>query len=137
MVTKTKLFLHIYVFQPLKLSANVNNNEPKILGHGKLERCMAPAEQKRLFLECVDTFLSDESTEVLPLSSPALWQQLLTSASAARSSKDPGLPREALLQLVEVRRDPGVWDHGLQPSYSRFLAQAPGPTLTACLLSIL
>merc|ERR1712037_972363 len=58
----------LILVQPLKLSAKTNNNEPKILGHSKLERVVSLEDQKRLFLEAVETFLSEESEALLPLS---------------------------------------------------------------------
>lgn len=115
----------------------MNNNEPKILGHGKLQRSLSPGHQKRLFLECFDTFMGEDAEEVLPLSSPALWKQIFDAATALRTSKEPGVPRESVLLLLEVRRDPLLWDQTLQPSYTRFLRQTPPPSLTACILSIL
>ena len=123
--------------QPLKLSANHNNNEPKILGHGKVERVVGAADQRRIVLEAVDTFLSEESEALLPLSSPALWQQVQEAAERVRSGGGEGEVREAMRKVVEVRRDVKVWEDGVEPVYARFLKQTPAPSLTACLLSIL
>ena len=127
----------IFLSQPLKLSAKTNNNEPKILGHSKLERVVSLEDQRRLFLEAVDTFLSEDSDTFLPLSSPALWQQLQDAAIKLRTKADESEVREAVSKLLEVRRDQKIWEDGIEPCYSRFLKQTPPPSITACLLSIL
>merc|ERR1719266_2331562 len=127
----------LILVQPLKLSAKTNNNEPKILGHSKLERVVSLEDQRRLFLEAVDTFLSEESEALLPLSSPVLWQQLQDAAIKLRTTADESEVREAVSKLLEVRRDQKIWEDGIEPCYSRFLKQTPPPSITACLLSIL
>ena len=125
------------MLQPLKLAAKTNNNEPKILGHSKLERVVSLEDQRRLFLEAVDTFLSEESEALLPLSSPALWQQLQDAAVKLRTKTKENVVREAVAKLLEVRRDQKIWEDGIEPCYARFLKQTPPPSITACLLSIL
>ena len=125
------------MLQPLKLAAKTNNNEPKILGHSKLERMVSLEDQKRLFLEAVDTFLSEESEDLLPLSSPVLWQQLQDAAVKLRTKTEENDVREAVAKLLEVRRDQKIWEDGIEPCYTRFLKQTPPPSITACLLSIL
>jgi len=127
----------LILVQPLKLSAKTNNNEPKILGHSKLERVVSLEDQRRLFLEAVETFLSEESEALLPLSSPVLWQQLQDAAVRLRTKTEEIEVREAVAKLLEVRRDQKVWEDGIEPCYTRFLKQTPPPSITACLLSIL
>jgi len=127
----------LILVQPLKLSAKTNNNEPKILGHSKLERVVSLEDQRRLFLEAVETFLSEESEALLPLSSPVLWQQLQDAAAKLRTKTEEIEVREAVAKLLEVRRDQKVWEDGIEPCYTRFLKQTPPPSITACLLSIL
>lgn len=131
----------LVLVQPLKACGHTNNNEPKILGHGKLHRAASVADQRRLFLECVETFLSEDSEELLPLTSSSLWQEISASVTALRTEKagrnDPEVLRQAVLRILEVRKDPGVWDEGIEPTYIRFVKQAPPPSLTACILSIL
>ena len=104
---------------------------------GKVERVVGAADQRRIVLEAVDTFLSEESEALLPLSSPALWQQVQEAAERVRSGGGEGEVREAMRKVVEVRRDVKVWEDGVEPVYARFLKQTPAPSLTACLLSIL
>merc|ERR1712038_2231604 len=123
----------LILVQPLKLAAKTNNNEPKILGHTKLERVVSLEDQRRLFLDAVDTFLSEESEALLPLSSPALWQQLQDAAIKLRTKADESEVREAVSKLLEVRRDQKIWEDGIEPCYSRFLKQTPPPSITACL----
>ena len=94
-------------------------------------------DQRRLFLEAVETFLSEESEALLPLSSPVLWQQLQDAAVKLRTKTDESEVREAVAKLLEVRRDQKVWEDGIEPCYARFLKQTPPPSITACLLSIL
>jgi len=127
----------LILVQPLKLCAKTNNNEPKILGHSKLERVVSLEDQRRLFLEAVETFLSEESEALLPLSSPVLWQQLQDAAVKLRTKTEEIEVREAVAKLLEVRRDQKVWEDGIEPCYTRFLKQTPPPSITACLLSIL
>ena len=98
---------------------------------------MSLEDQRRLFLEAVDTFLSEDSDTFLPLSSPALWQQLQDAAIKLRTKADESAVREAVSKLLEVRRDQKIWEDGIEPCYSRFLKQTPPPSITACLLSIL
>lgn len=126
----------LVMVQPLKFLAYINNNDLKILGHSKLHGpVITEEEQKRLFLRVVDTFLAEESEALLPLSNQALWADLTATASSIRS----GLPvsKQALAEICEVRRDPGIWDQGIEPTYFRFLKQVPPPSLAACILSIL
>merc|ERR1712233_179338 len=113
----------LILVQPLKLCAKTNNNEPKILGHSKLERVVSLDDQRRLFLEAVETFLSEESEALLPLSSPVLWQQLQDAAVKLRTKTDES----------EVGGDQKVWEDGIEPCYARFLKQTPPPSITACL----
>jgi len=131
----------LVLVQPLKACGHTNNNEPKILGHSKLHRVASVVDQRRLFLECVDTFLSEDSEEVLPLSSSSLWEEIIDSATVLRGEKagrnNPDVLKQAVLKILEVRKDPGIWDEGIEPTYTRFVKQVPSPSLTACILSIL
>ena len=120
---------------PLKICSPLNNNEAPILGHSKIQKTMSEDERKRLFADIFKTFLSEDSDNVLPLSNQALWADLLATFNALQS-KEP-VTTESLNKLLQVRKDPGIWDDGLEPTYMRFLKQAPPPTLAACLLSIL
>jgi len=125
----------LVLIQPLKNCANFNNNHAQILGHSKIHRGLSESDRKRLFVDIFDNFLSEESEDVLPLSNQALWGDLL----ATRNSIKSGLPvsLQSIMEIVLVRKDPGVWDEGIEPAYMRFLAQVPPPTLSACILSIL
>ena len=116
----------LVLIQPLKSCANFNNN------HWDTPRF---TKTKRLFVEIFDTFFSEDSEDVLPLSNQALWGDLLATSNSIKA----GLPvsMESMMEIIHVRKDPGIWDDGLEPTYMRFLKQAPPPTLTACILSIL
>ena len=73
---------------------------------------------------------------MLPLSNQALWADLLATHSSLQ--KKVPVSNESLNEILKVRKDPGIWDDGIEPpSYMRFLKQAPPPTLAACILSIL
>lgn len=96
---------------------------------------MSEDDRKRLFTDIFQTFLSEDSDNVLPLSNQALWADLLATFNALQSKQPVTI--ESLNKILQVRKDPGVWDDGLEPSYMRFLKHAPPPTLAACLLSIL
>jgi len=138
LVDDENILKFLVLVQPLKTCKNVNNNEPKILGHSLIERVVSPSEQRRLFLECVDTFLSEDSEELLPLSSSSLWDEILVlDASLKAGTGDEEVLRQAVHRLLQVRKDPGIWDSGIEPTYIRFLRQVPPPSLTACILSIL
>lgn len=125
----------LVLIQPLKSCANFNNNHAQILGHSKIHHGLTESDRKRLFMDIFDTFLSEDSEDVLPLSNQALWGDLLATSNSIKA----GLPvsMESIIEIIQVRKDPGVWDEGIEPTYMRFLKQAPPPTLTACILSIL
>ena len=125
----------LVLVHPLKICSPLNNNEAPILGHAKIQKTMSEADRKRLFADLFQTFLSEDSDNVLPLSNQALWAELLATFNALQS-KEP-VTTESLNKILQVRKDPGIWDDGLEPTYMRFLKQAPPPTLAACLLSIL
>merc|ERR1712106_532006 len=57
----------IIMIKPLK-TLSLNNNEVKILGHSKLQQgpSITEEEARRLFLTVVETFLSEESEDILP-----------------------------------------------------------------------
>ena len=128
-------FRFLVLCQPLKLSSNVNNNQPQILGHSKIHKTLSEDERKRLFKEIFQAFMSEDSENVLPLSNQALWADLLATYNSLMAKES--VPSDSLNKIVQVRKDPGVWDDGIEPSYARFLKQTPPPTLAACILSIL
>jgi len=125
----------LVLIQPLKSCANFNNNHAQILGHSKIHHALSESDRKRLFVEIFDNFLSEESEDVLPLSNQALWGDLLATSNSIKA----GLPvsMDSIMEITQVRKDPGIWDEGIEPTYMRFLKQAPPPTLAACILSIL
>jgi len=125
----------LVLIQPLKSCANLNNNHAQILGHSKIHHGLTESDRKRLFVDIFDTFLSEESEDVLPVSNQALWADLLATSNSIKAGLSVSM--ESMMEIVQVRKDPGVWDEGIEPTYMRFLKQAPPPTLTACLLSIL
>jgi len=86
-------------------------------------------------LDICETFFSEDSENQVPLSNQHLWMEI----SAMTNSLKAGLPvsEEALDDVIKARKDPAVWDEGLEPKFINFAKQAPGPTLKACLLSIL
>jgi len=125
----------LVLIQPLKICSNINNNQPPILGHDKLHKTISEADKKRLFSDIFQTFLSEDSESMLPLSNQALWADLQATYNALQNKTS--VTNEALNQILQVRRDANIWDEGLEPSYIRFLKQTPPPTLAACILSIL
>ena len=129
------IYRFLVLIHPLKICSPLNNNEAPILGHTKIQKTMSEDDRKRLFTDIFETFLSEDSDDVLPLSNQALWADLLATFNALQS-KEP-VTNESLNKILQVRKDPGIWDDGLEPTYMRFLKQAPPPTLAACILSIL
>lgn len=126
----------LVLIQPLKSCANFNNNNhAQILGHSKIHHGLTESDRKRLFVDIFDTFLSEESEDVLPLSNQALWGDLLATSNSIKAGLSVSM--ESIMEITQVRKDPGIWDEGIEPTYMRFLRQAPPPTLTACIMSIL
>ena len=76
---------------------------------------------RSLFVDICDTFLTEESENVLPLSNQVLLHDLLETADIIKS----GLPVtvSSILYINMVRKDPGIWDEGIEPTYYRFLKQ--------------
>ena len=105
------------------------------MGHSKIQKKMPEETQKRFFIEIFETFLSEESENHLPLTNQALWGELRTTYTSLKEKKS--VSSQSISTLLRVRRDPGVWDDGLEPAYARFVKQVPPPTLAACILSIL
>jgi len=128
------IFRFLVLIHPLKLHP-INNNQTQILGQNKILKPLSPEETQRLFTDIFQTFLSEDSDNVLPLSNQALWADLLATHSSLQ--KKVPVSNESLNEILKVRKDPGIWDDGIEPSYMRFLKQAPPPTLAACILSIL
>ena len=96
---------------------------------------LSPAERQRLFRTLWVAFLSEDSDCLVPLSDNTLWAELRNTEAELAAGRS--VSTAALDRMGEVGRDPGLWEGGLEPSYARFLAQTPPPSLTACLLSIL
>ena len=105
------------------------------MGHSKIQKKMPEETQKRFFIEIFETFLSEESENHLPLTNQALWGELRATYTGLKEKKS--VSSQSISALLRVRRDPGVWDDGLEPAYARFVKQVPPPTLAACILSIL
>jgi len=125
----------LVMVQPFRSCANFNNNHTQILGHSKIHHALSEEDRKRLFVDIFDTFLSEDSEDVLPLSNQALWSDLLATSNSIKA----GLPvsMDSIMEINLVRKDPGIWDESIEPTYMRFLRQNPPPTLTACIMSIL
>ena len=135
------MYLFNFPLQPLKACGHTDNDETQILTHNKLHRVANVFEQRRLFLECVDTFLIADSYEVLPLSSSSLREDIVDLATVLRGEKagrnDAEVLKQAVLKILKVRKDPMLWDEGIEPTYMRFVKQVVSPSMITCILSIL
>ena len=131
-----RLFCRFLVLvHPLKIATNLNNNQAQILGHSKIQKKMSAENQRRFFIEIFETFLSEDSENQLPLTNQALWDDLRATYSSLKENKT--VAPQSISDIVRVRRDPGLWDEGIEAAYLRFLKQVPPPSLAACILSIL
>merc|ERR1719334_1877701 len=94
----------LVLIQPFKSCANFNNNHTQILGHSKIHHALSEEDRKRLFVDIFDTFLSEDSEDVLPLSNQAVWSDLLATSNSIKA----GLPVsiDSIMEINLVRKDP-------------------------------
>ena len=128
-------FRFLVLIQPLRTCYPLNNNQTQILGHTKITKSLSEDERKRFFTEIFQNFLSEDCDNMLPLSNQALWASLNDTFTTMQAKKT--VKSESLNEIINVRKDPSVWDEGIEPTYMRFIKQSPAPTLAACILSIL
>lgn len=103
---------------------NINKKNPKDLHSFKSKKV----------LDICETFFSEDSESQLPLSNQVLWTQLFAMTNSLKAGL--AVSEEALDDVIAARKDPAVWDEGLEPIFIKFVQQSQAPTL-ACLLSIL
>ena len=98
---------------------------------------MSEEDQKKLFTDIFKTFLHEDSEmkDEIPVSNKKLREELRKAYESLDEKKQ--IPQQAISDLLLLRKDPAIWDDGLVPQYTKFLAIDRKPTISACLLSIL
>jgi len=90
-------------------------------------------DRRRLFSTVCHYFLSEESS--ISLDNESLFNDLLATYNSIKAGLQ--VSEESMMELLRARRDPLVWEEGLEPVYMDFASQAANNNHVACLLSLL
>jgi len=89
-------------------------------------------DRRRLFSTVCHYFLSENVC--ISLDNEALFNDLMATLNSIKAGLK--VSDESLLELLKARKDPLVWDEGLEPMYIKFVQQT-NMSQVACLLSLL